>query len=194
MGLSEKELVQKILAGEKAYFENLISKYQKSIYNLVYRMMGNREDALDLSQETFLKAFSKLETFDLERPFSPWIHKIAKNLCINQLRKRKAKTIPLSFSDNEGQEMEREIADLSTEPGERVLAREKKHEALKAIDQLPEKYRTVLILRHLNHHSYEEIGEILEVPSGTVKTWIYRGRNKLKKYLKESLEYREGEK
>lgn len=194
MHISDADLINRIITGEKHLFEEIIQRYQKSIYNLAYRMLRNREDAMDLTQETFLKAYRGLKTFDLERPFSPWVHRIASNLCVNQYRKRKVQTVPLINQVGEGQEegLEREIADLEYEPGEKAVQKERQQDLLILIQELPEKYRTPLILRHLHNYTYEEIGQVLEVPPGTVKTWIYRGRNQLKDLFKKKLDYKEG--
>ncbi len=192
MRLPEVEVVKRIMAGEKQLYGQIIDKYQRSIYNLAYRMLGNREDALDLAQETFLRAFKKLELYDQSRPFSPWIHRIASNLCLNQFRKKKLHTVPLVMDDGEGGEFNRQIEDKGKEPGEQIVIKENKQELIKAIGQLPEKYRVPLILRHFHHYTYEEIGEVMEVPPGTVKTWIYRGRNHLKDFYKKNLDYKEG--
>ncbi len=192
MDMSEIKLIKKILAGEKQLFSQVIDRYQRSIYNLAYRMLGNREDALDIAQETFLRTFKSLNSYDQNRPFSPWIHRIATNLCINQLRKKKLKLVPLVISDD-GVERERQIADTGPEPAEQAVVRESQNELLKALVGLPEKYRTPLILRHIHHYTYEQIGEVLEIPPGTVKTWIFRGREILKKNFKKNLSYEEGE-
>ncbi len=192
MKVPEVEVVKRILAGEKQLYEQIIDKYQRSIYNLAYRMLGNREDALDLAQETFLRAFKKLNLYDPKRPFSPWIHRIAANLCINHCKKPKLKTVSLVIEDKDGNQFEQAVGDLKNEPGQKVLAKEKQQEIIQAIGQLPEKYRVPLILRHFHHYTYEEIGEVLKKPPGTVKTWIYRGRNLLKDYYKKNLDYKEG--
>lgn len=193
MGLPETYLIKKILAGEKETFGQILDQYQRSIFNLAYRMLGNREDALDVSQETFLRAFRSLGSFDLERPFSPWIHRIATNLCINLLKKRKIRVFPL-VSEKEGPGIKiNEIADPGPIPEEQTVMREEQNELFKAISELPEKYRVPLILRHLHHFTYDEIGEILNKPPGTVKTWIFRGRNILKDIFKQSQKFEEGE-
>lgn len=190
---SETELVKRILAGEKQLFSQLIDQYQKSVYNLAYRSTGNREDALDLAQETFLRAFKGLRSYDPERPFAPWLFRIATNLCIDQAKKRRLQTVSLTVQDEMGQEMERVVADPTEEPGARVVAKEQEVELMRALQQLPEKFRTPLILRHIHHYTYEEIGEVMEIPPGTVKTWIYRGRSQLKDFFKQNILWEEGE-
>lgn len=193
MRSSEADLIKRILAGEKQLFAQVIDQFQKPIYNLAYRMTGNREDARDLAQETFLRAFKGLASFDPERPFAPWLYRIATNLCIDHGKKRKLRTVPLVMEDSEGGEMERSIADVGNEPGARTVAKETEAEILAAMMELPEKFRVPLILRHLHHYTYEEIGEVMEIPPGTVKTWIYRGRNQLKDIFKDRLHFEEGE-
>lgn len=193
MKMSEAELVKRILSGEKQLFAQLIEQYQRPIYNLAYRMVGHRDDAMDLAQETFLRAFKGIHTYNLERPFAPWLYRIATNLCIDHCKKRKIKTVPLIIQDDEGNEMERSIADVGTEPGSRVIIKEQERELFKAMLELPEKFRVPLILRHIHNYSYEEIGEVMEIPPGTVKTWIFRGRNQLKEYFRQHVELKEGE-
>lgn len=193
MKLPEAELVKRILAGEKQLFAQLIEPYQKSIYNLAYRMVGNREDALDLTQETFLRAFRGLHTYNVDRPFAPWLYRIGTNLCIDHGKKRKLKTVSFILVDDNGEEMERSIADAGNEPGVQVVLKEEERELCKALLELPEKYRIPLILRHIHNYTYEEIGEVMEIPPGTVKTWIFRGRNQLKEYFRQHCDLKEGE-
>lgn len=189
----EAGIINRILTGEKHLFGQIIDLYEKSIYNLAYRMAGNREDAMDLTQETFLRAFKGLRTYSPERPFSPWIHRIATNLCIDHSRKHRLKTVPLQVENEDGEEMERSIADSRNEPGRRVLILEQEQELFDALQALPDKYRLPIILRHLYNYSYDEIGEVMEIPPGTVKTWIYRGRTQLKDYFKQNYDYKEGD-
>ena len=193
MRLPEAELIKRIITGEKHLFGQIIDDYQKSIYNLAYRMAGNREDAMDLTQETFLRAFKGLGTYNPDRPFSPWIHRIAANLCVDHGKKQRFDTVSLQLETEEGAEIERSVPDVRNEPGSRVVILESERELVEALTLLPEKFRVPLILFHLHNYSYEEIGDILEVPPGTVKTWIYRGRNQLKDYFKKNLNYREGD-
>lgn len=193
MKTPEAELVTRILAGEKQSFAQLIEQYQKPIYNLAYRMVGNREDAKDLAQETFLRAFKGLHTYCPERPFAPWLYRIAANICIDHCRKRKLKTVSLIIRDDAGTEQERPIADTGDEPGARMVLQEQEEELFKAMLGLPEKFRVPLILRHIHHYTYEEIGEVMEIPPGTVKTWIYRGRNQIKEHFRQHYGFKEGE-
>lgn len=186
----EVNVIKKILAGEIELFSQLIDRYQSSIYNLAFRMLGDREDAFDITQETFLRTYKSLHLYDQSRPFPPWLHRIAVNLCINELRKRKTKPVSMYFGDSDGLR-ERQIADSGPGPAEQVVFKESQAELYKIMADLPEKYKISLILRHIYHYTYKEIGNLLEVPSGTVKTWIYRGRNILKENFKPKKGYEE---
>ena len=120
----ELNVIKKILAGEKQLFSKVIDRYQSSIYNLAYRMLGDREDAFDISQETFLRTYQGLNLYDQKRAFSPWLHRIAVNLCINELRKRKTKPISIRLGDDRDDLSQHQIADTGPGPAEQVVFKE----------------------------------------------------------------------
>lgn len=180
--LKERDLIRRAKQGDMLAFEELILKHEKIVYNLALRMMNYSEDAKDISQEVFLKAYRSLSNFDERSAFSTWLYRITHNTCIDEMRKRKGKQ---SFSleeelENEEGSMQRQIADEGDTPEESLLRAEQRNEILQALDNLSEEHKAAIVLRDVKGLSYEEIAEILEVTLGTVKSRISRGRNQLK--------------
>ena len=176
-------LVERSLQGEQQAFEQLVKRYQKSIYNLAYRMTGRREDAEDLAQGTFLRAYAKLETFQVGRRFSPWLFRIASNLCINWKNRQKRHEL-LSDSFSEDKKEQSLFLDTSADPLFQIERNQLQTLLQQEILALPIRYRLVFTLRYLEDHSCREIAEILELPEGTVKTYLFRARGILKEKLK----------
>lgn len=180
--LKEKDLIRKAKQGDMHAFEELILKHEKIVYNLALRMMNHSEDAKDISQEVFLKAYRSLPNFDERSAFSTWIYRITHNTCIDEMRKRKGKqnySLEEELENEEGS-MQRQIADEGDTPEESLLREEQKSEILQALDSLSEEHKAAIVLRDVKGFSYEEIAEILEVSLGTVKSRISRARNQLK--------------
>ena len=180
--LKERDLIRRAKQGDMLAFEELILKHEKIVYNLALRMMNHSEDAKDISQEVFLKAYRNLSNFDERSAFSTWLYRITHNTCIDEMRKRKGKQ---SFSleeelEHEEGSVQRQIADEGDTPEESILRAEQKNEILQALDNLSEEHKAAIVLRDVKGLSYEEIAEILEVTLGTVKSRISRGRNQLK--------------
>ena len=170
----EERLVKQAKQGDMQAFEELILQHEKIVYNVALRMMNHSEDARDISQEVFLKAYRNLKNFDERSQFSTWLYRITANTCIDEMRKRKGKQ---SFSleeelESEDGGMQRQIADDGETPEESVLREEQKSEILKALDNLSEEHKAAVILRDVKGLSYEEIAEILELSLGTVKSRI----------------------
>ncbi|MBR2383612.1 MAG: sigma-70 family RNA polymerase sigma factor [Anaerotignum sp.] len=183
--LKERELIRRAKQGDMLAFEELILKHEKIVYNVALRMMNHSEDAKDISQEVFLKAYRSLGNFDERSQFSTWLYRITHNTCIDEMRKRKGKQ---SYSleeelENEEGSMQRQIADEGDTPEESLLREEQKSEILQALDTLSEEHKAAVILRDVKGLSYEEIAEILELSLGTVKSRISRARNQLKKEI-----------
>ncbi len=185
---NDSELINKAKTGDAKAYEGLLKKYKNSVYNLVYRMVRDVQEAEDLTQEAFIKAFNSLASFNEEYAFSTWLYKIATNNCIDFFRKRKLQTYsldkPIQYKDSE---IQHEIPDPDLNPEKSILARERSNMIQEAIQTLPEKYYTAIVLRHNDEKSYEEIAEILDLPLGTVKARIFRAREMLNKVLKERL-------
>jgi RNA polymerase sigma-W factor len=179
------DIIRHAVDGDQKAYAELVSRYQAQIFNLILRMVRSREEAQDLTQETFIKAFNSLSSFNAEYAFSTWLYKIAVNSCIDHFRKKRIKAYPLDnpIAGKDG-ELSREFADSSQGPESGLLNQEKSAQIQEAILALPEKYREAIILRHAQDKSYEEIAAILKVPIGTVKVRIFRGREILKKKLR----------
>jgi len=166
-------LVAATLAGRSEAFGMLVERYERAVYNLCLRTLRDAEEAKDASQEAFLKAFRALKTFRPGAKFSTWIFSIAYHACCDRLSRRKR------YSDAELPE----LADPNPGP---ALVAERRDEASAlraAIDALPEKYRTVITLYHLQGHQYEEIARVLDLPIGTVKTHLFRAKEQLRRKL-----------
>jgi RNA polymerase sigma-70 factor (ECF subfamily) len=178
------------LDGDGDAFAFLQKKYNAVVTNLIRRMIKNEEDVRDLTQETFIKAYNALASFQSAYSFSAWIYRIASNNCIDFMRKRKVNLISLNMKmPNSDDEEEIEIHDDSYMPDIQVMNEEKKKALQSAFDTLPENYKTILKLRHEEDLDYNEIAEKLDLPLGTVKAHLFRARKlmydqlKSKKYL-----------
>ncbi|MCL2838429.1 MAG: sigma-70 family RNA polymerase sigma factor [Oscillospiraceae bacterium] len=185
--MNEAELIHKAQTGDVRAFEQLVEEYQQSVFNLAYRMIGNHEDAADMAQEAFIKAYFNLSKFKGNSKFSTWIYRIATNSCLDEIKKRK-KTPTYSMSDSieiEEGEITREIEDKSSNIEENFEREEQLKMVNKAIGRLQENHRIIIIMRDVNNMSYEEIAEILKCSTGTVKSRISRARTILHDFLKE---------
>lgn len=169
------DLVNMCLEGDGDSFEELVTKYKKKIYNIAYKFTGSREDALDVTQEVFIKAYNSLNQYDPKYKFSSWILKITTNYCLDQKRKKRVETVELNTDlDNN---------DTTTSAENLYIHKENKTVIANAIASLPEKYRVLIILYHSQNLSYDEICETLHLPMTKVKNRLYRGRKMLKEKL-----------
>jgi len=185
--MNEAELIHKAQSGDVRAFEQLVEEYQQSVFNLAYRMIGNHEDASDMAQEAFIKAYFNLSKFKGNSKFSTWIYRIATNSCLDEIKKRK-KTPTYSMSESieiEEGEITREIEDKSSNIEENFEREEQLKMVNKAIGRLQENHRIIIIMRDVNNMSYEEIAEILKCSTGTVKSRISRARTILHDFLKD---------
>jgi RNA polymerase sigma-70 factor, ECF subfamily len=185
---TDHELVTFARSGSEKAYRELLDRYQRPVFSLVYRMVRDRELAEDLAQETFVKVFNHLESYNPKYKFSSWIFKIASNLSIDTLRKKGLDTVSLDGSRNArtSEEMESSrisVASPDENPEELLEAKELGEEIESAIGGLRAEYRTAILLRHVEGRPYEEIAEIMEVPLGTVKTYIHRARSELREML-----------
>ena len=168
-------------------FDMIVSRYKTRLYNCVYRMVNNAENAEDLVQETFLRVYKNRHNYQATSNFSTWIYTIALNLARSELRKRKRRQFfSLNSSTYEDSNTEGfDLPDTSAGPSEHLEHSELGRAIQKAIDQLPIKYRTVIILRDVQELSYEQISEILACPTGTVKSRVNRARIRLQEMLRQ---------
>ena len=180
----EGMIVRKVLQGDVNAFEKLVTEYEKAVYAIAQRMTGNPEDAADMTQETFIKAYNSLGSFRGDSKFSVWLYRIANNVCLDFLRSRSRKpTVSLSVEDDEGEESQLDVADESQSP-ELLLERGLTRDAVRrGLDTLPPDYRQILLLREIQGLSYEEISSALGIDLGTVKSRIFRARKKLCTFL-----------
>ncbi|MEO8191931.1 MAG: sigma-70 family RNA polymerase sigma factor [Acidobacteriota bacterium] len=182
--LADGEIVQRILAGDEPLFEVLVRRYQARVLSHVARMVGNRDDALDLSQEIFVKVFQALDRYNPEYKFSTWLFRIAGNAAIDHLRKRRPRTVPLEVRDPDGQSLSSPEYKSSDLDPYAVLRNTERGDAIaRAIQGLPEEFRELIGLRHFTGLSYEEIAELKGMPLGTVKNKLFRARAVLKDRL-----------
>jgi RNA polymerase sigma-70 factor (ECF subfamily) len=176
----EKAVINKVCSGDADAFETLVRDNQKKVYNLALKMTGNEDDALDISQEAFIKAYTGLKNFRAESRFSVWLYRLTYNICIDFLRKKKRKPeLPLTVSDDEGEILELEIPDTRYEPASETERRELREAVTKGIDALPDKHREILIMREMTGMSYDEIATALGINEGTVKSRLSRARQSL---------------
>lgn len=184
MSDSDQEIVQAVLEGQQHRFAELVESYQGRIVSYVYRMLGNYDDAVDLSQEVFLKAYTALDSYKPRYPFTAWLFRIARNAAIDELRRRKGTMVSLDAPlELEEGEVDRQLPADSADP-ETAFLRDEFQETLEtAVAGLDDKYREPLVLRHAAGLSYAAIAEALELPLGTVKTRIHRAREQLRGVL-----------
>ena len=181
------DLIKKALQGDEQAYAKLLQRYKNGIFRMIYQMIKNKEETEDIVQETFIKAFNSLESYNSKYAFSTWLYKIAYNHCIDKLRKKKLKTQSLDkpIELKEGT-VKFQIKDERYNPEKSVILNEKKNKIDITINSLPSKYKKVIIYRHHKDKSYEEISKELNIPLGTVKARIFRARELLKKKLKEN--------
>jgi len=182
----EQEIIQRVIGGDKNAFEGLVLVNEKNVYNLALKMTRNEEDALDISQEAFVKAFKQLRNFRGDSRFSVWMYRLTYNLCIDFLRKKpKTQTTSLYYEDEGGDSTPLEIPDVRNLPEDSALRNEMRKNINEGIKDLPLKHREVIVMREIAGMSYEEIARTLRMNEGTVKSRLARARLKLIEILKE---------
>jgi RNA polymerase sigma-70 factor (ECF subfamily) len=183
---SDEALVRRILRGHRDDFETLVRRHERPIANFIYRMVGDPETALDLSQEVFTRVFLNLRQFDPTFRFTTWLYRIASNLAIDHLRRRRTPSVSLDRhapGDTSGSHPVFEPAAADPAPDEILASREMARRVVGAIDRLPEPYRRLMRLRHQRHLSYLEIARATQLPLGTVKNRMFRARAILRETL-----------
>ncbi len=186
--LEDRELAHLAVKGREMAFRELLHRYQRPLFSLIYRMVRDRTLAEDLAQEAFIRAFNAIDSYKPHYKFSSWIFKIANNHTIDYLRKRKLDTVSIDGSPHarnpEEEAQTRLVVESHDEAPDRyVEARELGSQIEEAIGRLRPEYRTAVLLRHVEGHTYEEIAEIMDLPLGTVKTYLHRARGELRELL-----------
>lgn len=186
--LSDQTLVEQCLDGDERAAREIVVRFEKPIFSLIYRMVRDRELAEDLAQETFVRTLNNLRRYNPSYKFSSWLFKIGYNLTIDHLRKKQLDIVsiqgaPDAVTPDQQAATRITLEDPDERPDELLEARSIGEEIEEAIDRLRPEYRTAILLRHVQGYAYEEIAEVMEVPLGTVKTYIHRARNELKEAL-----------
>ncbi|MBR3076557.1 MAG: sigma-70 family RNA polymerase sigma factor [Oscillospiraceae bacterium] len=182
--MDEKSIIEQVLAGDNNAFGQLVQEYQTKVYNLALRMCGSQDDAFDLSQEAFFRAWRNLPGFQFDSSFSTWLFRLTVNICLDWLRAKKRRpTVSLTTINDEDEELQLDVPDPGMSPEELLLAAEDRAELTRALNELPVEYREILTLRAINDMSYTEIAEVLKLREGTVKSRLSRARNALRNKL-----------
>jgi RNA polymerase sigma-70 factor (ECF subfamily) len=186
--VSDQDLVARAQQGSEKAYRELLGRYQRPVFSVIYRMIRDREQAEDLAQETFVRVFNNIDRYDPRYKFSSWIFKIATNLTIDSIRRKEIATVSIDGSRNAVTPDQIEatsitIASTDENPEELLEAKQLGEEIEEAIQRLRPEYRAAILLRHVEGREYQEIAEILSLPLGTVKTYIHRGRHELRDSL-----------
>lgn len=180
-----KKRIKQIKKGDQDAFAEIVELYKDKLYQLGYRMLGNRHEAEEIAQEAFIRAYVNIENYNQEYKFSTWLYRIATNLCIDRIRKKKPDYyLDAEMAGTEGLTLYSRIPSDTPLPEKEVEMMELQEAIQGEIVKLPEKYRSVIVLKYIEELSLNEISEILDLPLGTVKTRIHRGREALRKQLR----------
>ncbi len=188
--VSDQQVVVFAQEGREDAYRELIRRYERPVYSLIYRMVRDNETSEDLAQETFIKVLNNIDRYRPEFKFSSWLFKIANNITIDHLRRRQLDTISIEGSPDAvtGERMRATaiaVASKGESPLEELESREIGASIEEAIAKLRPEYRACIILRHVEDYSYDEIAEIVKLPLGTVKTYIHRARQELREHLED---------
>jgi RNA polymerase sigma-70 factor (ECF subfamily) len=181
----DHRLIAECLQGQSAAFGELVHRYQGRLYNTVFRLVGNAEDAQDVVQEAFLSAYQSLGSFKGDSQFFTWIYRIAINAAISLKRKQKS-TVSIDAGGPEGATIDPLDASECSQPGHALEVAEEEQQLQDALTKLSPEHRTVLIMKEIEGHKYETIAEILEVPIGTIRSRLHRARLELRAILQET--------
>lgn len=183
--LLDEDLARRAQQGDQDAFEVLVKRYEKQIFSMAYRLIGDYDEAADLAQEAFLRIYRMLDRYDPEKRFFSWMYRVAQNTCLNALARRPANVVPVEqaeeyFSDTE--------PGNTPEPEQNYLNQELRQNIDRAISELPDNYRDVVYLRYIEDLSYQQIAELLTLPLSTVETRLFRGKKLLQQRLKALLQ------
>ncbi|ODA42158.1 sigma-70 family RNA polymerase sigma factor [Desulfosporosinus sp. BG] len=172
--MEDAEIIRQVLAGHHEQYADLVRRYQEPLIHFLRRMLGSEEDVLDCAQEAFLAAYRNLYRYSEAHPFRAWLYAIARNKALDLLRKRR-REVPLTLNEN--------LVDHQPRPEEVWIAKEQSSMLSEVLNELPEHYAQTLYLRYKQELSYEEIAMVLQVPVSRVKTYLHRGKEKLRQHL-----------
>lgn len=184
---TDEELVAAVLGGDRERFGDLIDRYQGRLINYLFRLLRNADDAHDLAQEVLVKVYQVLDRYDPHYKFSTWLFRVAQNAAIDQIRRRRLKVVSLRQEDEEGEGRDWDLPSPERGPYGELRNRERGAAIQEAIESLPWEYRELILLRHFGELPYEEIAKLKEMPLGTVKNKLFRGRQMLKEKLQDFL-------
>ncbi|HUL60736.1 MAG TPA: sigma-70 family RNA polymerase sigma factor [Anaeromyxobacteraceae bacterium] len=177
-------LARSAARGDRGAFARLVDLHKRAVHGLCARILRDPEEARDAAQEAFVRAYTAIDRYDPLQPFSPWLLRIARNHCLDVLRRRLPDSRTVALDAEAEDAGRREVADPAAPRGDEVIERRETAAALaRAVDALPRNYREVVHLFHVEHLSYKEIAETLDVPIGTVMTWLHRARGRLRAAL-----------
>ena len=193
MATDDLTLVKRVRSGDQRAFKLLVERYQRKIYSVALGMVRDREEAMDVSQEAFVKVYKYLDHFKGDASFYTWLYRITVNICIDVIRKRGGRSEMLEF--DESIQMDTNEANLGalgtrlgTNPQKSALRKELAEKIQEALAQVPEKHRAILLLREVEGMSYEDLARTLEIPKGTVMSRLFHARAKVQKILSEYLD------
>jgi RNA polymerase sigma-70 factor, ECF subfamily len=176
--LSDRDLVLRIRRGEVNDYGELVQRYQVSVFNICYRLVGERREAEDMAQDALIRAFERLGTFDVDRPFGPWVRRVAANICLNRLNQKTPP--PVSLDDEFDFSEEKTPAN----PEAALESLERSKTVRDALLALPVHYRAAIELRHFQELDYDEMAKTLKLPVNTIKSHLFRARKLLAERLK----------
>jgi len=183
---TEHDLALAAARGERDAFAELVRRHQRGVFHFCARLLRDRDEAADAAQEAFVRAYASMASFDADQAFGPWVMRIARNHCLDRLRRRLPahRQVSLDAPPDAGTDGARELADARLPAADDRLIQAQAHRALDAaVAQLPERYQTVVTLFHQQHFTYQQIASTLGVPIGTVMTWLHRARAQLRQQL-----------
>ncbi|WP_246945420.1 RNA polymerase sigma factor SigW [Bacillus pinisoli] len=181
-----KNRIRQVKNGDQNAFSEIVEIYKDKVYQLCYRMIGNSHEAEDLAQEAFIRAYINIESYHIDKKFSTWLYRIATNLSIDRIRKKKPDFfLDAEVTGTDGLTLYSQLAADVDTPEEEVESLELQQTVQAAILKLPDKYRAVIVLKYIEELSLKEISDILGLPVSTIKTRMHRGREALRKHLKE---------
>ena len=178
----DKDIIDRVNDGDAEAFEELVRRYEKTVFNIALRMVGDRDDAADMTQEAFIKAYGSLGSFHGNSRFSVWLYRITTNVCLDHLRaKARKKQVPLGLANDAEQELD--IPDMREMPEEQLMRKLSMQAVQRGLERLAPEHRQILIMRELGGISYAEISSALSLEEGTVKSRIFRARKNLCAFL-----------